>query len=96
MELYKQEGSKYWTADFFVHGRRVRKSTKETTRSKAMEVGMRMRDQAQRREEPRRTTAVPSLKEFMTKTFIPTIESSTLGKNSKLYYAAGWRTLSSA
>lgn len=43
MELYKQEGSKYWTADFFVHGRRVRKSTKETTRSKAMEVGMRMR-----------------------------------------------------
>jgi integrase len=32
----------------------------------------------------------------MTKTFIPTIESSTLGKNSKLYYAAAWRILSAA
>jgi hypothetical protein len=29
----------------FVNGRRVRKSTKQTTRSKAMEVGVRMKDQ---------------------------------------------------
>src|ERR1700756_1831934 len=96
MELYKQAGSKYWTADFVVNGRRVRKSTKQTTRSKAMEVGMRMKDQVHRREVPTRTTVVPALKEFMTKTFLPTIESSTLSRNSKLYYAAGWRTLSAA
>jgi hypothetical protein len=96
MEVYKQEGSKYWTADFFINGRRVRKSTKQTTRSKAMQVGMRMKDQAHRREEPTRATVVPTLKEFMVKTFVPTIESSTLSENSKLYYAAGWRMLSAA
>jgi hypothetical protein len=94
MEIYKQAGSKYWTADFFVNGRRVRKSTKQTTRSKAQEVGMRMKDQAQRREEPRRTTTVPTLKEFLVKTFTPTIESSTLSENTKLYYRGGVRMLS--
>jgi integrase len=96
MEIYKQEGSKYWTADFFVNGRRVRKSTKQTTRSKAMEVGMRMKDQAQRREAPTRTTVVPTLREFMVKTFVPTIEASTLGEKSKLYYKGGWKLLSAA
>jgi hypothetical protein len=95
MELYKQPGSKYWTADFFVNGRRVRKSTKQTTRSKAMEVGM-LKEQAQRKEEPTRITVVPSLKEFMTKTFIPTIETGTLSDKSKKYYASGWKLLSLA
>jgi integrase/recombinase XerD len=96
MELYKQKGSKYWTADFFVNGRRVRKSTKQTTRSKAQEVGMRMKDQAQRREEPTRTTVVPTLREFMVKTFVPTIKSSTLSDKSKLYYQGGWKLLQAA
>jgi integrase len=96
MEIYKQEGSKYWTADFFVNGRRVRKSTKQTTRTKAMEVGTRMKDQTQRREPPTRTTVVPTLKEFMVKTFVPTIESSTLSEKSKLYYKGGWKLLSAA
>jgi site-specific recombinase XerD len=55
---------------------------------------MRMKDQAQRREEPRRTTTVPTLKEFLVKTFTPTIESSTLSENTKLYYRGGVRMLS--
>jgi hypothetical protein len=39
---------------------------------------------------------VPSLKEFMTQTFIPTIESGTLSDKSKKYYRSGWKLLSVA
>jgi len=55
-----------------------------------------MKDQAQRREETRRTTLVPFLKEFMVKTFLPTIEAGTLSENSKTYYKGGWKLLSAA
>jgi hypothetical protein len=38
VDLYQQNGSKYYTADFTLNGRRNRKSTKQTTKAKAMEV----------------------------------------------------------
>ena len=38
MKLYRQPGSKVWTADFIVDGRRYRTSTKQTTQGKALEV----------------------------------------------------------
>ena len=52
MELYRQPGSKFWTADFCVNGRRYRKSTKQTTRSKAGEVAAEFLRQAQRKRHP--------------------------------------------
>jgi hypothetical protein len=44
MDLYKQTGSKFFTADFTIPGgRRIRKSTKQTTKAKAFEVAVSIR-----------------------------------------------------
>ncbi len=95
MELYKQDGSKFWTADFVVNGRRYRKSTKQTTKAKAMETAMGFYRQAQRNQTPVRKGQMMRLSEFATEKFLPFIKDSSLAVNSKNYYQSGWRMLKS-
>ena len=95
MELYRQEGSKYWTADFVVNGRRYRKSTKQTTKAKAGEVAAEFLRQAQRNEAPVRKGQMVVLRQFAEDRFLPFVEASTLAEQSKLYYQAGWKMLKS-
>jgi len=94
MELYRQEKSKFWTADFVVHGRRFRKSTKRTTRSAAMEIAMDFYRQAQQEEIPARKLRVPLLSEFAVNKFLPFVQASSLDADTKRYYETGWRLLS--
>lgn len=93
MELYRQPGSRHWTADFTVSGRRYRESTGETTRSRAGEVAAEFLRQAQRAESPIRKGRAPTLREFAEARFLPFVEASTLAENSKQYYQHGWRML---
>jgi integrase len=95
VDLYQQNGSKYYTADFTLNGRRNRKSTKQTTKAKAMEVAAEFLRQAQRNEAPVRRGQMSRLREFAKDRFLPFVEASTLAKQSKRYYAAGWRMLES-
>ncbi len=93
MELYKQDGSKYWTAYFVVDGRRYRKSTKQTTKAKAGEVAASFLRQAQRNETPVRKGQMMKLRQFAEERFLPFVEASTLAENTKLCYKHGWKTL---
>jgi integrase len=93
MELYRQPGSKYWTADFIVDGQRVRKSTKQTTRSKASEVAAEFLRQAQDEEAPALKSRAPRVRDFAVKKFLPFVTKSSLDPDTKRYYATGWRLL---
>lgn len=92
MELYKQEGSKFWMADFVVNGRRYRKSTKTTTKAKAGEVAAEFLRQAQRDELPTRKGPVPTLREFAEKSFLPLIDANArMEESTKECYRYGWQ-----
>jgi len=93
MELYRQASSRFWTADFVVNGRRIRKSTKQTTRAKAGEVAAEFIRQAQRNETPARRGQMTTLRQFAESRFLPFVKASTLADKSKLYYEYGWRML---
>jgi integrase len=95
MELYRQGGSKYWTADFVVNDRRYRKSTKQTTKARAGEVAAEFLRQAQRNEAPVRKGQMQTLRKFAEDRFLPFVDASTLAEKSKLYYQNGWRILKS-
>lgn len=94
MELYRQEKSKFWTADFVVNGRRVRKSTRKTTKSAAMEVAMEFFRQVQNAQIPARKQPLVLLSEFARAKFLPFIQASSLDADTKRYYETGWRLLS--
>lgn len=93
MELYRQDGSRHWTADFTINGRRYRKSTGQTTRARAGEVAAEFIRQAERSQQPVRRGRAPQLREFATKEFLPFVDASSLAEKSKKYYKAGWRML---
>ncbi len=93
MELYRQGDSQFWTADFVVDGRRIRKSTKQTKKSAAMEVAMTFYRQAQQKQNPTRKRPA-LLFEFAEKKFLPFIRESSLDADTKRYYETGWRLLS--
>lgn len=94
MELYRQAGSKYWTADFVVNGRRYRKSTKQATKAKAGEVAAEFLRQAQRNEAPARRGRPATLRQFAEETFLPLSDANARTKEStKEYYRLGWRLL---
>jgi integrase len=95
MELYRQAGSKFWTVDFVVNGRRYRKSTKQTTKARASEVAAEFLRQAQRNETPVRKGQMMKLRTFAEERFLPFVGASTLAEQSMLYYQAGWRMLKS-
>lgn len=95
MELYRQNGSKYWTADFVVNGRRYRKSTKETTRARAGEVAAEFLRQTQRGDEaPSRKGSAPTLRQFAQETFLKLNEANARTKErTKESYRYGWQLL---
>ncbi len=86
MELYKQEGSKYWTVDFTVNGRRFRKSTKRAKKSEADEVAAEFLRQAKEDEAPVRKRPMPTLKEFTQDHFLPFVMECSLDPDTKRYY----------
>jgi integrase len=93
MELYKQTGSKYWTADFIVDGKRVRKSTRQTTRAKAGEVASEFLRQVQKGEAPIHKSRTPTLRQFAEKHFLPFVEGNSTASTTKDYYRLGWQDL---
>ncbi len=93
MEVYKREGSKYWLVDFVVDGERQRRSTRATTKTKAMEAAAEIIQQAQRGDTPSRKGPAPRLVTFAEETFLPFVEASQLDPDTKRYYQNGWRLL---
>jgi integrase len=92
MELYKQDGSKYWTADFIVNGRRIRKSTKQTTKTKAQEVAMQIKRQTASGAPPTRLL-MPTLEQFAEETFLPYLDGCSLDPDTTRCYRNGYRLL---
>lgn len=95
VEIYKRTGSKYWLVDFMVNGKRRRKSTRATTKTRAMEVAAVLIREAQRGGEPKPKGPSPKLQVFAEEKFLPFIKSSQLDPDSKRYYENGWRMLKS-
>jgi integrase len=95
MEIYKQEGSKYWIADFRVNGRRIRKSTKQTKRSAAQEAAMLMLREAKSDPVPApvQSKAIPTIEQFAKETFLPFLDACTLDPDTIYCYRNGWRLL---
>lgn len=93
MKLYRQPGSKVWTADFIVDGRRYRTSTKQTTQGKALEVAAEFLRQAKDEEAPAVKSRAPRVRDFAKKKFLPFVEASSLDPDTKRYYTTGWRLL---
>jgi integrase len=97
MELYRQKNTKVWTADFHVDGRRIRKSTQETNKSKAGEVAAEFLRQAQQEDEAlvvRSNGPSPTLREFVETQFLPLTEANTdISEETKDYYRLGWRAI---
>ncbi len=94
MELYKHKRSKFFTADFTLNGRRYRKSTKQTTRGKALEVAGELLRQAQSGQAPDLKGQVPTLREFVKNQFLPlNAASGKIKPKTKEYYVEGWHQL---
>lgn len=93
MELYKRKGSKYWLVDFTVNGERYRKSTRATTRTRAMEAAADLIKEVQAGEAPKPRGPAPRLQQFVDDRFLPFIKNSQLDPDSKRYYENGWRML---
>jgi len=93
MELYRQPGSKFFTADFTVGDRRIRKSTKQTTRGKALEVAAEFLRQSQDDDRPTHIGRAPRVRDFAKDRFLTFVHASSLDPDTKRYYATGWRLL---
>lgn len=94
MEIYKRNGSKFWLVDFVANGKRFRKSTRATTKTRAMEVAAELIKAAQVSMEPVRKGPGPILSVFASEKFLPYVEGSQLDSDTKRYYKTGWRLLS--
>lgn len=95
MEIYKRTGSKYWLVDFMVNGKRHRKSTRATTKTRAMELAADLIREAQLGDAPKPRGPSPRLQTFADEKFLPFIQNSQLDPDSKRYYKNGWRMLKS-
>ena len=93
VEIYKREGSKYWLVDFTVDGKRCRKSTRATTKTRAMEVAADLIKEAQVGGGPKHKGPSPQLQAFVDERFLPFINNSQLDPDTKRYYENGWRML---
>jgi integrase len=95
MEIYKQEGSKYWYITVYVDGKRKRKSTKQTKRSAALEAAMLILREAQSGPVPPpvELKAIPTIEQFAEDTFIPFLDACTLDPDTIRWYKNGWRLL---
>ena len=92
VELFRKKDSRFYWYDFKVHGKRYRGSTKETNKKRAGRIAALRLSQAlggagllDRR--------APSLQEFSIQ-FLRWVESATLARKTRKYYANGWRLLS--
>ncbi len=95
MELFKQARSRFWSVSFIVDGRRIRKSTGQTTKAKAMEVGAELIRQVRIGDSrPMRPASGILLRDFASGQFLPFSQNSSLDSDTKRYYATGWRLLS--
>jgi integrase len=93
VEIYKRAGSKYWLVDFMVNGQRHRKSTRATTKTRAMEVAADLIKEAQAGGTPKPKGPSPRLRVFVDEHFLPFINNSQLDSDTKRYYENGWRML---
>ena len=93
MEIYKREGSKYWLVDFTVGSKRYRKSTRATTKTRAMEVAADIIKEAQAGVTPKPKGPSPKLQAFVDEHFLPYIQDLKLNPDTKRYYENGWRLL---
>ena len=93
MEVNKRPGSKYWFVDFTVNGKRCRKNTRATTKTRAMEVAEDLIRQAQEGDSPKRKGPSPRLNVFAQEVFLPYVQNSQLDADTKRYYHNGWRML---
>jgi len=80
--------------DFVVNGQRFRKSTRATTKTRAMEVAAELIKAAQESDEPVRKGPTPTLVAFADEKFLPYVKGSQLDSDTKRYYKTGWRLLS--
>lgn len=93
MEIYRRKGSKYWLVDFVVNGQRFRKSTRATTKTRAMEVAADFIKAAQEGDAPVRRGPSPILSVFASEKFLPFVDRSQLDPDTKAYYKNGCRLL---
>jgi integrase len=93
MELFKQPRSKFWSVDLRIEGKRIRRSTGQTTRAKAGTVAAEMLRQIEGGTAP--VAQAPTLSTFATQVFLPYLEShAKLADTTKSYYRLGWIALS--
>ena len=93
MALYKQAESSFYWYDFTVEGRRHRGSTKTSKLTAARRVEAEVMQRAlQHGSERVRPGAAPTLRQFSER-FLQWVETGRLERNTRVYYAYGWRLL---
>jgi len=93
VELFRKKDSRFYWYDFKVHGKRYRGSTKETNKKRAGKIAALRLSQALGSAGLLHRRA-PRLQEFSIQ-FLRWVESATLARKTRKYYANGWRLLSS-
>jgi integrase len=81
-----------WHYDFWLHGRRYRGSTRETSRARAVKVQAVLMLEAKNKRSLLRFTKIPVISEFARR-FFEWVEASQLATKSKQYYQYGWKML---
>lgn len=94
MSLYKPPRSKFYWYSLVIGGRRVRKSTKQTTKYLAELVANDAFTEARARGIEALTRKAPTLKDFSLEFLKYVEENQQLAKDTKRCYANGWRLLS--
>jgi hypothetical protein len=95
MAVYKQVGSKNWWYQFIWHGKRIRKSTKQTIKrvTEQMEAAHKA-NLAKGEVGIREKKPVPVMKVFVETDFLPFVDSRFLNKPKTLeYYRNGVKSL---
>ena len=93
VELFQKKDSRFYWYDFKVRGKRYRGSTKETNKKRAGRIAALRLSQALGGAGLLDRKA-PNLQGFSIQ-FLQWVESGTLARKTRKYYANGWRLLSS-
>jgi len=92
--VYKREGSKFYTYEFYFEGKRHRRSTGQTDKEAARDMMAAHRTALAKGDAGFRERKRLSLADFLKKEFLPFIEAKCAAKPSTLrYYATGAQTL---
>jgi hypothetical protein len=95
MSLYRPKRSKYYWFSLVIDGKRVRKSTKQSTAYHAGLVEKAAFNEARDKGIEALTRKAPILKDFAVEFLQYVQENQQLAKDTKRCYANGWRLLSS-